>query len=94
MVGHSEDPVRNHAANDEMQINQFQYQMTGGAAGSNAFRGTGDDWNALSNGAAVKQSVDSSAQMVSTAGNQRNPAQMHQTFRKGRYRQIANNTNQ
>lgn len=33
VVGHSEDPVRNHAATDEMQINQFQYQMTSGAVG-------------------------------------------------------------
>ena len=42
----------------------------GGGSGQNTFRGTGEDWNALSTTAGgVKQSVDSSAQMVSTAGN-------------------------
>ena len=69
MVGHSEDHVRNPVAGDEMQINQFQYQMTSGGAGQHAFRGTGEDWNALSTSAAVKHSVDSSAQMITTAGN-------------------------
>jgi len=82
VVGHSEDHVRNQGP-DEMKINQFQYQVAGG---QNGFRGTGEDWNVLSNQAGVKQSVDSTAQIVSSASNQRNPAQMHQTFRKGRYR--------
>ena len=68
---------------DQMQINQYQYQIN---SGQNTFRGTGEDWNALSSGAQVKQSVDSIAVSVSGGTGARNAAQMHQTFRKGRYR--------
>ena len=73
-----------------MQINQYQYQIN---SGQNTFRGTGEDWNALGS-AQVKQSVDSIAVSVNGGNaNARNAAQMHQTFRKGRYRQIANQAN-
>ena len=57
-------------------------------SGHNTFRGTGEDWNALASTAQVKQSVDSLAVSVNGT-NARNAGQMHQTFRKGRYRQIA-----
>jgi len=67
-----------------MNINQYQYHQQMQQPQSSSFRGTGDDWNALGN-AQVKQSVDSIAVSMS-GGNGRNGGQMHQTFRKGRYR--------
>jgi len=77
-------------AQDEVPLQQqYQIQLQ---TGQNSFRGTGEDWNALGN-AQIKQSVDSIAVSISGSGG-RNAVQMHQTFRKGRYRQInANNPN-
>ena len=69
VVGHSEDHARAQGGTvqqEEININQYQYQQQLTQPQSTSFRGTGEDWNALGN-AQVKQSVDSIA--VSMSGS-------------------------
>ena len=73
-----------------MAINQFHYQI---GSTQSSFRGMNDDWNALGTNAQVKSSVDSIAVSVNGQGAGRNAAHMHQTFRKGRFRQLGNQAN-
>ena len=91
-VGHSEDHSRGiTAVGDDGHGNGFQYQAMGQNTGHTTFRGTSEDWNTLS-GNQVKASVDSIAVPMSQP-SQRNGQPLHNTFRKGRFRQIGNNTN-
>ena len=88
-VGHSEDHgmMRGDEISPGPPHQSLQYQLVG----SGQFRGTSEEWNTISSAPGVKQSVDSTAQPISGANGR---GALHQTFRKGRYRQIAGQVGQ
>ena len=92
-VGHSEDHGRGMTTiADDAQHNGFQYQQMAQGHGHGNFRGTSEDWNTLS-GNQIKASVDSIAVPMSQPNQRNGQAPLHNTFRKGRFRQIGNNAN-